>query len=93
MDGGGAGIEPVDDRFKLGGKAVIVQRGHQSDHIAVHQLLDQFCGNSILNDTGAVHAAGVTAPAGVDIFKSGVKAEHFMPRRLRPFNKLIRQQS
>ena len=92
MDGSGTGIEAVDDRFDLGGKTVIIQRRHQGNHIAVHQLLDQFCRNGILNDTGAVHPAGIAAPAGVDVFKGSIEAEYFMSRRLCPFNELIRQQ-
>ena len=93
MDGTGTGIEPVDDRFKLGGKAKIVQRCYQHDHIAVHQLLDQFFFNGILLHAGAVHAASVTAPTGMDIFKGCVEAEYVMTFALRPFNELIRQQS
>ena len=92
MDGTGTGIEPVDDRFKLGGKTEIVQRRHQHDHIAVHQLLNQFLFNGILLHAGTVHAAGITPPAGMDIFKSGVETEHFMTFALRAFYKFICQQ-
>ena len=90
MDGTRAGIETVNDCFNLCGETEIIQRRYQHDHIAVHQLLNQFGLNGILLHTGPVHTAGVAAPAGMDVFKSRVETEHFMPVGLSPFNKLIR---
>ena len=92
MDGTGTGIETVDDRFKLGRKAKIIQRRYQHNHIAVHQLLNQFLLNGILLHTGTVHAAGIAAPAGMDVFEGSVETEYFMPFTFRTFNKFICQQ-
>ena len=70
----GQRVEAVDDGLELRREAEVVHRRGEGDHVGLHQLLAQSL-EVVLDDAGAVHAAGVARAAGADLGLRRVEAE------------------
>ena len=84
------GVETVNNAFKLGGKSEVIHRCGKDNHIGIDDVgADKF--KIVFENARAVHAAGITGNAGVNLFESGIEAKDFMAGGFGAFNEVVGQ--